>query len=140
MNRKSRYSKRAWSFDVMYNEIFIFCRYYVLSVIVPTYLQYILTVYTLMFIVKQYLSICICSYTFGFWVSIHSFFISMVYFTVNVSIFFFSASNQASDKLKVWYYFMILKMTQRWVEGMFLWERLCLWEWRIFQLIYRLCL
>ena len=54
--------------------------------------------------------------------------------------FFFSASNQASDKLKVWYYFMILKMTQRWVEGMFLWERLCLWEWRIFQLIYRLCL
>ena len=58
------FSKRAWSVNVyIYNEIFIFCGYYVLLVIMFIYLQHISTVHISMFIVKLYLSICmICSY------------------------------------------------------------------------------
>ena len=48
--------KRAKIFRRICNNIFILCRYHVLLVIVFIYLQDILTVHTLMFLVKPYLS------------------------------------------------------------------------------------
>ena len=90
--------KRAWSFDVNISwNIYILSIFFLLA-IVFIYLQYILTVHTLMFIVKPYLFICtMYSYSFGFWVSIHSFLQAWCIFR-SVSIrFFFSL------KLYQWY-------------------------------------
>ena len=107
--------KKSLTFWCKYIRKFL---YYVDIMFCLLFCSYILTVHTLMFVVKPYLSICmICSYSFGFWVSIRSFLKAWCIFR-SFSYVFFSVSYHASDILKVWYYYMILTMMLRRMEGM----------------------
>ena len=79
--------KKSLTFWCKYIRKFL---YYVDIMFCLLFCSYILTVHTLMFVVKPYLSICmICSYSFGFWVSIRSFLKAWCIFR-SFSCFFFS--------------------------------------------------